>query len=67
MYELEVSPDRLSLKVSTDNARLIAKFQEAYPQHDEVSEEEGLLILTVYTKPGREFTPFPEEGAQKNE
>jgi hypothetical protein len=60
MYELEVLPDRL--KVRTDNTRLIARFQKIYPHHDEVSEEEGLLTLTVYAQPGYEFTPFPEEG-----
>jgi hypothetical protein len=61
MYELEVSPDRLSLKVSTDNARLIARFQKIYPHHNEVALKGGLQILTVYARPGCEFTPFPEE------
>jgi hypothetical protein len=62
MYKLEISPG--SLKIRTDNGRVITKLQKAYPHHDEVVLEDGLLVLTVYAEPGYEFTPFTSEGAK---
>jgi hypothetical protein len=62
MYKLEISPG--SLKIRTDNGRVIARLQKAHPHHDEVVLEGGLLVLTVYAKPGYEFTPFTSEGAR---